>query len=230
MIEAPSPNFGPRPDNARIDILVLHYTGMPSREAALERLCSSKSEVSAHYLIDEMGEVYRLVDEGRRAWHAGIAYWRGAVDINSRSIGVELVNPGHEYGYSAFPIAQYAALQNLALNILSRYPIPARNVVGHSDIAPGRKTDPGEFFDWQAMAGIGVGLWPMQSNHLELDIGRLKTLLGEIGYDVNNLAAAFRAFQRHFRPTRVNGRMDSETARLILGLHEQVGGNSPLSV
>ena len=228
MIETPSPNHGPRPDGTSIDVLVVHYTGMRSGEAALQRLCDPKAEVSAHYLIDEDGTIHRLVDESRRAWHAGVAYWRGAEDINSRSIGIELVNPGHEYGYRPFPEAQVSAFQALALDILERHPIPARNIVGHSDVAPERKPDPGELFDWQAMAMAGIGLWPDQAEYLEKNADRLHELLSDIGYEVTSPTAAIKAFQRHFRPERVNGRSDPETARLILGLHELVGGAAPL--
>lgn len=219
MIETPSPNHGPRAVGLPIDMLVVHYTGMTSADAALERLCDPAAEVSAHYLIDEAGVVHRLVAEERRAWHAGVSMWRGETDINGRSIGIELVNPGHEFGYRPFPDAQMDAFRSLAFEIIARHPIEARNVVGHSDVAPTRKSDPGEFFDWQGLAAAGIGLWPMPADHLEQDQGRTATLLGEIGYDIGDLSAAIRAFQRHFRPARPNGRMDPETARLVAGLH-----------
>ena len=218
MIETPSPNFEPRPPGTAIDMLVVHYTGMLSAEAALRRLCDPEAKVSAHYLIDEDGMMHRLVAEDMRAWHAGVSSWRGATDINSRSIGIELVNPGHEFGYRAFPDAQLAAFRDLSLEILARHPIPAGNVVGHSDVAPTRKTDPGEFFPWREMAAAGIGLWPEDADHLEMDAAALSALLAEIGYDVADFTAALKAFQRHFRPERVNGRIDPETARRVVGL------------
>ena len=138
-------------------MLVLHYTGMRSAAEALARLTDPEAKVSAHYLIDEDGTVVRLVDEEMRAWHAGVSFWRGATDINARSIGIELVNPGHEFGYRPFPRAQMAALIDLALDIVARWPIPARNVVGHSDVAPRRKMDPGELFDWPRLAAPASG-------------------------------------------------------------------------
>ncbi len=219
MIETPSPNHEARAAGLCVDMLVVHYTGMASAEAALDRLCDPDAKVSAHYLIDEGGAVHRLVAEDRRAWHAGVAKWRGETDINGRSIGIELVNPGHELGYRAFPDAQMEAFRTLAADILRRHPIPARNVVGHSDVAPTRKGDPGEFFDWRGMAAAGIGLWPEAAERLELDPNRTAALLGEIGYDTDDLAAAVKAFQRHYRPERPNGRIDPETARLIAGLH-----------
>jgi N-acetylmuramoyl-L-alanine amidase len=218
VIETPSPNFEPRPPGTAIDMLVVHYTGMLSAEAALRRLCDPEAKVSAHYLIDEDGMMHRLVAEDMRAWHAGVSSWRGATDINSRSIGIELVNPGHEFGYRAFPDAQLAAFRDLSLEILARHPIPAGNVVGHSDVAPTRKTDPGEFFPWREMAAAGIGLWPEDADHLEMDAAALSALLAEIGYDVADFPAALKAFQRHFRPERVNGSIDPETARRVVGL------------
>ena len=224
VIETPSPNFEPRPEGAVIDMLVVHYTGMRSAEAALDRLRDPEAKVSAHYLIDEDGTLHRLVAEEMRAWHAGVSHWRGATDINSRSVGIELVNPGHEFGYRAFPDVQMAAFRDLALEILARHPIPAGNVVGHSDVAPTRKTDPGEFFPWQAMAAAGIGLWPADADHLEMDEAALAAMLAEIGYDVSDFPAALKAFQRHFRPERVNGRVDAETARRVAGLRELIAG------
>ena len=150
IVERPSPNHDTRGGQA-IDILLLHYTGMPSGEEALERLCDPNAEpgrVSAHYCIDEAGTTYRLVAEEERAWHAGVASWAGATNINARSIGIELVNPGHEFGYRPFPEAQMHSLMTLSQDILRRHAIPARRVLGHSDVAPLRKEDPGELFDW----------------------------------------------------------------------------------
>ena len=151
MIERPSPNHDDR-GGAPIDMLVLHYTGMVSAEAALSRLCDPKAKVSAHYIIDEDGTVYALVAEARRAWHAGLSFWAGLRSVNACSIGIELVNPGREFGYHAFPAAQITALKNLCREILARHSIPAARVLGHSDIAPARKEDPGELFPWQRLA------------------------------------------------------------------------------
>ena len=159
-IERPSPNHDARPAGKPIDILLLHYTGMRDAEAALRRLTDPAAKVSSHYLIDEDGATYRLVDEGRRAWHAGVSYWGGERDINGVSIGIELVNPGHEFGYRPFPQPQMEALVELGRAILARHPIPPARVLGHSDVAPTRKTDPGELFDWRALAEAGIGLWP----------------------------------------------------------------------
>ncbi len=214
MIERSSPNFGPRPDGISVDLLVLHYTGMASAEAALARLTDPGSGVSAHYVIDEDGTVYRLVAEEMRAWHAGVACWRNRTDINDRSIGIELVNPGHEFGYRPFPEAQMAALEELAKEILARYPIPPRNVVGHSDIAPDRKKDPGELFDWRRLAEAGIGLWPSPRG---AEIEMIPVMLAAYGYDIE-AEGALAAFQRHFRPSRIDGVGDLETAALLKGL------------
>jgi len=212
-----SANFNSR-DGQPVDMLVLHYTGMETGRAALERLCNPAAEVSAHYLIEEDGAVFRLVDETERAWHAGVASWRGAANINSRSVGIELVNPGHEFGYRNFTEAQYRALIPLCRDIVARHDIPARNVVGHSDVAPVRKQDPGERFDWQRLAGEGLGMWPAASAEacIDADVSRL---LADIGYDVSDEAAALTAFQRHFRPSNVDGVADDETRRAIAAVH-----------
>ena len=155
-----SPNFGERAGGVKPSLIIIHYTGMVTAAAALERLCDPASEVSAHYFIDEGGQVLNLVDEEYRAWHAGVSHWRGEADINSHSIGIELVNPGHEFGYEDFPGVQIAALITLCKEIMGRYEILPESVLGHSDIAPGRKSDPGEKFPWEALACEGVGLWP----------------------------------------------------------------------
>ncbi|OHC73251.1 MAG: N-acetylmuramoyl-L-alanine amidase [Rhodospirillales bacterium RIFCSPLOWO2_12_FULL_58_28] len=216
MKTSESPNFDARPPGARIDMLVLHYTGMVSAEAAIERLCDPAAKVSAHYLIDEDGAVRRLVDENHRAWHAGEASWRGKSDINARSLGIELVNPGHEFGYRPFPEAQMAALEALAQDILARHTIEARNVVGHSDVAPRRKTDPGELFDWRRLAEAGIGLWPdKQQAGQAADAG---VMLADYGYDVTDLKMAIKAFQRRFRPRRIDGVADAETSGLLTAL------------
>jgi N-acetylmuramoyl-L-alanine amidase len=199
-------------------MLVLHYTGMTKTEAALDRLCDPAAEVSAHYLIDDDGTVYSLVPEDRRAWHAGVASWRGHRDVNGRSIGIELANPGHELSYRDFPAPQMAALADLAKAILSRHPIPPRNVVGHSDIAPDRKLDPGERFDWRSLAERGVGLWPARALPVEGDI---PGLLSEYGYDTST-RQVIAAFQRHFRAYRIDGKVDAETLAILGGLIAEI--------
>ena len=214
MISLPSPNHGPRPDGSVIDMLVLHYTGMRTAQEALERLCDPGPQVSAHYVIDEDGTIYGLVPEHRRAWHAGVASWRGQGDVNSRSIGIELVNPGHEFGLRPFPSPQIEALIPLAQAILSRHPIPARHVLGHSDIAPTRKQDPGELFPWHRLAEHQIGIWP-QAAEPRWD---LLTALQDWGYDISDANAAITAFQRRFRPRLINGCGDDECTRLANGL------------
>jgi N-acetylmuramoyl-L-alanine amidase len=226
MIERPSPNFDARPAGRPIDMVVIHYTGMRSAKAAVARLCDLEAGVSAHYVIDEDGSVIRLVGEAKRAWHAGQAWWRGEADINARSIGVELINPGHEFGYRAFPEAQMSALEGLAHAILGRHPIAARNVVGHADVAPRRKRDPGELFDWQRLAAAGVGLWPVAAAPATADPEALRAMLAEIGYETKDLTATLTAFQRRFRPVCVDGVADAETAELVAAvvtLYRQAG-------
>ncbi len=202
-------------------MLILHYTGMESALAALARMCDKAAAVSAHYMIDEDGTITRLVAEEMRAWHAGISSWAGAADLNDRSIGIELVNPGHEFGYRDFPESQMAALTALAVDIVARHAIPAPRVLGHSDIAPDRKTDPGERFDWPRLARNGIGVWPdpVAPAGAVPDAAETRELLGRYGYCVGDgaagLAETVTAFQRHFRPDRVDGVMDAETfARL----------------
>ncbi len=160
IIDCPSPNFDSREGHV-VDMLVLHYTGMKTGDEAKSRLCDPAAKVSAHYMVEEDGTVFRLIDEQCRAWHAGLSSWRGHTNINQRSIGIEIVNPGHEFGYRPFPKAQMEAVAALCRDILSRHPIPKRNVVAHSDIAPLRKEDPGELFDWEFLAKRDVGLWPI---------------------------------------------------------------------
>jgi N-acetylmuramoyl-L-alanine amidase len=225
IAERPSPNFDARPGDGRVDMLILHYTGMRTTREALDRLCDPRAKVSAHYLIDEDGSVTRLVAEENRAWHAGISSWRGRSDINSASVGIELVNPGHEFGYRRFPEPQMAALEALARAILARHPIPARHVIGHSDVAPLRKHDPGELFDWPRLARSGVGFWPDFTGEgaaAPLGLREIQSLLAAIGYfcppsgaqDAATTAAIL-AFQRHFRPERCDGVLDRETVRRI---------------
>ncbi|MCW8916070.1 MAG: N-acetylmuramoyl-L-alanine amidase [Magnetovibrio sp.] len=215
-----SPNYNDRPDGLPIDMLVLHYTGMETCEAALERLCDKDAQVSAHYLIDEDGTVHRLVDEDKRAWHAGVAWWRGSTDVNSRSIGIELVNPGHEFGYRPFPEAQMLALEGLAKSILKRHSIPPRNVVGHSDVAPTRKQDPGELFDWQRLAEKGIGLWTDNPTLIKSDIDDVSAMLLAYGYETADIQASLKAFQRHFCPQSISGEADPVTVGRLAALLE----------
>ena len=227
MVERPSPNRDARPPGQAIDILLIHYTGMPSAAAALARLCDPASRVSGHYCIDEDGTIHRLVAEAERAWHAGVAMWRGATDINARSIGIELVNPGHEFGYRPFPEAQMRALTDLARAILARHPMPPARVLGHSDVAPLRKEDPGELFDWPRLAAAGIGLWPdpgAQSETTEATEATVRARLAAIGYGYvdQDFAAVVRAFQRHYRPEAVTGRVDAETAARLESLYRQL--------
>lgn len=226
-IDAPSPNHEPRAPGAPVDILLLHYTGMESGEAALARLRDPDAKVSAHYMIEEDGRVFRLVPEERRAWHAGVACWAGERDVNSRSIGIELVNPGHEFGYRSFPDAQMEALVDLAHAILSRHVIPTHRVLAHSDVAPARKQDPGELFDWRRLAEAGIGAWPRPAPEPTCPPGIewFQDRLRRFGYCVaktgaldEETRAAISAFQRHFRPEVVSGRPDRQTAARLAGL------------
>lgn len=225
----PSPNHDPRPPGAPIDMLVLHYTGMESAAAALDRLCDPAAQVSAHYVVEEDGTVWQLVDESLRARHAGVSSWRGVQGCNDRSVGVEIVNPGHEHGYRDFPALQMAAVCELCLEILARHPIPPRNVVAHSDIAPDRKQDPGERFDWPGLARNGVGLWPPAAPDpgaaLVEGIEGLRGGLRRVGYDIAAagppdpaLASVLRAFQRHWRPEAVTGAADAGTSARLAAL------------
>ncbi|MDZ4736493.1 MAG: N-acetylmuramoyl-L-alanine amidase [Rhodospirillaceae bacterium] len=216
----PSPNHDERP--MPVDILLLHYTGMTQASAALDRLCDPVARVSAHYLIEEDGTLWQLVDEERRAWHAGVSHWAGATDINARSIGIELQNPGHEFGYRAFPEPQMQALIGLARGILRRHPIPAWRVIGHSDVAPTRKEDPGELFDWRRLADAGIGLWPMIDQKSAPDAD-WQTLLTAYGYDIADPAAALVAFQRHFQPDALGAPAGPETRRILAALLKAAG-------
>lgn len=217
MISPRSPNHDARPAGQTIDLLLLHYTGMRSGAAALDRLCDPTAKVSAHYLIEEDGRAVALVPEARRAWHAGVAFWSGARNINARSIGIELVNPGHEWGYREFPSAQMESLLRLARDILSRHAIAANRVLGHSDVAPTRKQDPGELFDWAMLASQGIGVWPgerpSRRGRPTRDAAMLD-LLSRIGYEVAAPEAAIVAFQRHFRPALLDGRPDAECSEI----------------
>jgi N-acetylmuramoyl-L-alanine amidase len=226
ITERRSPNCDERPNAAAIDMIVLHYTGMLSAEAALARLTDPTTEVSAHWLIDEDGATISLVPEAMRAWHAGVSFWRGVTGVNATSIGIELVNPGHEFGYRPFPERQMAALLELATDIIARHAIPAHNVVGHADVAPRRKMDPGELFDWRRLARAGIGLWPHEARDVILEPVLIRGLLASIGYETEDMIATLKAFQRHFRQERITGHLDFETARLIKGLAGRCGPTS----
>ncbi len=217
-VSRPSPNHDARPPGGTVDMLVLHYTGLRTCTDALDRLCDPAAKVGAHYLIDEDGTIYALVGEDRRAWHAGVSCWRGERDVNGRSLGIELVNPGHEFGYRSFPEAQMRALLDLGQDILKRHPIPARNVVGHSDVAPARKQDPGELFDWPRLARQGIGLWPERPEPVAASESEVVRMLDEYGYDTAEPKAAISAFQRHFYATRRDGVACAETAGRIKAL------------
>jgi len=212
----PSPNFNPRPDGIRPSIIVLHYTGMKTMEEALQRLRDQSAQVSCHYLVDRDGTVMQLVDERERAWHAGKSFWRGMGDVNSHSIGIEMVNMGHEYGYKPFSVQQVHSVVKLCQGAMERHNISPANVVGHSDVAPMRKQDPGELFDWQLLALHGVGLWPEpqdsdydQAEHYFGDgAAAFEALLYEYGYDnACDLKSIVVAFHRHFY-RRIFGRSD----------------------
>ena len=230
IIEAPSPNFDMR--TAPPSLLVLHYTGMKTGPEALERLCDPEAKVSSHYLVEEDGRVFRLVAEERRAWHAGVSYWRGRRNVNGESIGIEIVNPGHEWGYRPFPDAQIESVIELVADIRGRWEIEDRDIVGHSDVAPDRKDDPGELFPWKRLAEAGHGLWaewppapgaPIGEGEEGAAVFALQAGLTRLGFDLPPsgrfdaaTTVAVRAFQRHWRPERVDGVADGETrARLI---------------
>lgn len=214
IIEAPSPNFDER--GRDIDTVVLHYTGMPTGAEALERLRDPKAKVSAHYCVEENGDIYKLVEEANRAWHAGVSFWRGDIDINARSIGIEIVNPGHQFGYRDFPEAQIASVITLLKDIRTRYDIALSRILGHSDVAPRRKEDPGEKFPWARLAKEGLALAPFdgdpkQGEAVTFDEA-LKALI-EIGYDANlgDYAAGLIAFQRRFCPASIGQGFDART-------------------
>ncbi|MGE5722886.1 MAG: N-acetylmuramoyl-L-alanine amidase [Sphingomonadales bacterium] len=217
-IERPSPNFDERA--LPVSMLVLHYTGMPDAESAIARLIDPDAKVSAHYVVCEEGRIYRLVDEQKRAWHAGRSYWRGITDVNSASIGIEIVNPGHEFGYRPFPEAQMDALLPLVADIVKRHRIARANVVGHSDVAPARKQDPGELFDWARLAKLRLALPRPVKNLVDpfwTDSGFLLAL-ERFGYDVRDAEAAVVAFQRRFRPELIDGEIDGECRAILLSL------------
>jgi len=219
FIDAPSPNFNERAKP--VSLIVLHYTGMATGQAALDRMRDPDARVSAHYMVEEDGRVFRLVDEHKRAWHAGVSEWAGETDINSISIGVEIVNGGHDFGLPDYPQTQIDAVISLTNEIMKRHDVPAHRVVGHSDIAPGRKQDPGEKFPWRQLAEAGCSIWTAGS----AAHGDAIKQLAKMGYGfAAGEAATIEAFQRRFRPGLVDGQLDAETAGLIATI---AGANTP---
>jgi len=232
----PSPNHGERKNGRQPDMIVLHYTGMPSAEMALDRLSSAGSEVSSHYLIFVDGRIVQLVPEGRRAWHAGTGTWAGEDDINSCSIGIEIVNPGHDFGYPDFPRRQIAAVTALCRSIQTRHDIAPVRIVAHSDIAPARKQDPGEKFPWRTLHDSGVGCWVkpvrIRDGGAVISLGdrgdavlAIQESLADYGYGIANngnfdttMQHVVEAFQRHFRPARIDGVCDESTLATLRDL------------
>jgi N-acetylmuramoyl-L-alanine amidase len=227
----PSPNFNDR--KHPVDMLVLHYTGMETGQGALDRMREEEAGVSAHYMLWEDGRVVQLVGEDKRAWHAGVSRWQGDEDLNSRSIGIEIVNGGHDWplaggGLPPYPDAQMEALIELCTGILARWDIPSSRIVGHSDIAPMRKADPGEHFPWDRLARAGIGLWPLTISEKpaapadEITTGRMQEMLAAMGYDLprtdvydEQTEAVVRAFQRRWVQNRVTGHADTTTLQRI---------------
>jgi N-acetylmuramoyl-L-alanine amidase len=224
----PSPNHDSR-NGQPVSLLVLHYTGMQSGAEAIERLRAASSRVSAHYVVEEDGRIFQLVAESQRAWHAGVSYWRGIEGVNASSIGIEIVNPGHEFGYRPFPEAQMQAAEQLAKNIVTRHNIQPWNVVGHSDVAPERKEDPGELFDWHRLARAGVGLWPeavtvkpMSGVFRALDVQRQLAAFGYRCPTHGEWDEATRrvilAFQRRFAPQHLGQRWNAQCQTMLEAL------------
>lgn len=214
----PSPNFDER--TLPVTILVLHYTGMPDGDEAIARLVDPDAKVSAHYVVREDGSALQLVDENDRAWHAGRSRWGNIEDINSASIGIEIVNPGHEWGYVPFPKEQMATVVRLVHELVRIYDIAPRNVVGHSDVAPARKMDPGELFDWEELARRGLAMKRPTRNLIDPGWSDAAFLLAleRYGYDVSEGRAATTAFQRRFRPELIDGRIDGQCRAILMAL------------
>jgi N-acetylmuramoyl-L-alanine amidase len=241
IIENWSPNCDERTDGVKIDTLVLHYTGMKTADEALARMCDADAEVSAHYMVDEDGEIYQLVEESKRAWHAGLSWWRGRKGPNDFSIGIEIVNPGHEHGYVPFPPLQMLAVTELCEQLVKKYNIAPINVIAHSDVAPSRKQDPGELFDWKMLAGRGVGLWPKKSYEYAVEhvaeiggsseaIRRLQKNLKRLGYEMTvdgyfgvETSFVVEAFQRHWCQARLDGVWDKNAQAVLEDLLKRVG-------
>ena len=232
-----SPNCDMRPNHVVIDTIVMHYTGMRTGEEALARLCDPLAKVSAHYMVETDGTLYRLVAEQKQAWHAGISCWNGKAAVNENSIGIEIVNPGHEFGYRAFPAVQMDAVRALCQDILTRYSIKPQNIVGHSDIAPSRKSDPGELFDWAFLAAHGIGHWVdmpkiKYANKLvaspgdeSVTVATFQRMLLDYGYHIRvdgyygfKTEAIIRAFKRHFIQNEVNALWDNRAQAVLAAL------------
>ena len=229
IVERPSPNHGPRRVGAAVDILLLHYTDMTRAADAVDRLRDPAAQVSAHYVVGEDGTVWRLVPESERAWHAGVSWWAGDADVNSRSIGIEISNPGHSHGYRGFPEPQMAALESLCRGILARHPIPPHRVLGHSDVSPGRKIDPGHLFDWRRLARAGIGLWPVAPAPAELSPGDAIAALATLGYrtegrDPEHPAnrSALLAFRRHWCPGTLDRPFDRHMAGVLVSILAEI--------
>jgi N-acetylmuramoyl-L-alanine amidase len=238
-----SPNHGERKGARRPDTIVLHYTGMETGAAALARLCEPTSEVSSHYVVEEDSTILQLVPEALRAWHAGKSYWAGERDLNSASIGIEIVNGGHDFGLPAYPDAQIAAVIALCKDIAARHKILPSRILAHSDIAPGRKQDPGERFPWDALAAAGVGDYVVQAPLEEdaplalgargKDVERLQKMLAAFGFEAaitgeydKPTEQIVAAFQRHFRPAKIDGKADRSTIATLQALLERQAARS----
>jgi N-acetylmuramoyl-L-alanine amidase len=239
----PSPNHGDRNNGRLADMILLHYTGMPDVEGAIAQLCTPGTDVSAHYIVLEDGRIVQCVPEAKRAWHAGVSSWAGEEDINSCSIGVEIINRGHDWGYPDFPLRQIAAVIALCRGIMLRRKIPSHRVLAHSDVAPGRKRDPGEKFPWHSLANSGVGHWVqpapiVRSETLKLgsisdDVAGLQAALAKYGYKIPTngkfdgpTMEVVTAFQRHFRPARVDGIADHSTISTLHALLASLPGDA----
>jgi N-acetylmuramoyl-L-alanine amidase len=243
----PSPNFEPRREGARPSILLLHYTGVASAAKAIDWLSRAESKVSAHYVVDEAGRITQLVAEAMRAWHAGLAVWAGESDINSASIGIEIHNRGHELGYPDFPEPQLSAVEALCRDIIARHDVRPERVLAHSDVAPTRKKDPGEKFPWARLARAGIGHWvtPEPLSRADPGIARdaagplvaaVQSLLARYGYGIEATGGfdpktefVVTAFQRHFRPERVDGRIDQSTVTTLERLFAALPEGAPAS-
>lgn len=224
----PSLNFGDR-KGQKPSLIILHYTGMQTAEEALKKLCDPESQVSAHYTVDEDGSIYKHVDEEMRAWHAGHSYWAGENDVNSRSIGIEIVNPGHEWGYRPFTGHQMKSLNELCADIIARNDMDFENVLGHSDVAPTRKQDPGEYFPWHELARHGIGAWPDPSDDDVVKASgiNIERALKDFGYDPRvKLRENITAFQRHFVPEAfVNGHAGEADSVTKIRLYALLAGH-----
>ncbi len=226
--DLPSPNFNDR-KGAKPSLIILHYTGMETAKGALDRLTSADSEVSAHYTVDEDGTIYRHVEEEHRAWHAGYSFWQGETDINAHSIGIEIVNPGHEWGYRPFTGHQMKSLTDLCKDIMARHGIEDESVLAHSDVAPARKDDPGEYFPWHEMANHGIGVWPLPSDEDAVKAAaiNIERALHDYGYDPRvKLRDKVKAFQRHYVPEAfVNGHAGEADSLTRVRLYALLAGH-----